>query len=198
MVSVLQPLVGSSGWLELSKLTVEALGIDEYLIFAATTDQGVALDEEQARKIMLLPAQAIPARSLPSVPDLEPIRCSEIERFIKRIDQRNGRFFDEEVLKLDAWSDDLKQGLEREIKAIDAEIRKLRKKSSAAISLQEKLDIQKNMRTLEGHRNRQRRELFEAQDAIDVKRDELIKGIESQLKQSHAVARVFLIRWHLK
>jgi len=198
VVSVLQPLVGSSGWLELSKLTVEALGIDEYLIFAATTDQGVALDEEQARKIMLLPAQAIPARSLPSVPDLEPIRCSEIERFIKRIDQRNGRFFDEEVLKLDAWSDDLKQGLEREIKAIDAEIRKLRKKSSAAISLQEKLDIQKNMRTLEGHRNRQRRELFEAQDAIDVKRDELIKGIESQLKQSHAVARVFLIRWHLK
>ena len=198
MVSVLQPLVGSSGWLELSKLTVEALGIDEYLIFAATTDQGVALDEEQARKIMLLPAQAIPARSLPSVPDLEPIRCSEIERFIKRIDQRNGRFFDEEVLKLDAWSDDLKQGLEREIKAIDAEIRELRKKSSAAISLQEKLDIQKNMRTLEGHRNRQRRELFEAQDAIDVKRDELIKGIESQLKQSHAVARVFLIRWHLK
>jgi len=177
---------------------VEALGIDEYLIFAATTDQGVALDEEQARKIMLLPAQAIPARSLPSVPDLEPIRCSEIERFIKRIDQRNGRFFDEEVLKLDAWSDDLKQGLEREIKAIDAEIRELRKKSSAAISLQEKLDIQKNMRTLEGHRNRQRRELFEAQDAIDVKRDELIKGIESQLKQSHAVARVFLIRWHLK
>jgi len=198
VVSVLQPLVGSSGWLELSKLTVEALGIDEYLIFAATTDQGVALDEEQARKIMLLPAQAIPARSLPSVPGLEPIRCSEIERFIKRIDQRNGRFFDEEVLKLDAWSDDLKQGLEREIKAIDAEIRKLRKKSSAAISLQEKLDIQKNMRTLEGHRNRQRRELFEAQDAIDVKRDELIKGIESQLKQSHAVARVFLIRWHLK
>jgi len=198
VVSVLQPLVGSSGWLELSKLTVEALGIDEYLIFAATTDQGVALDEEQARKIMLLPAQAIPARSLPSVPDLEPIRCSEIERFIKRIDQRNGLFFDEEVLKLDAWSDDLKQGLEREIKAIDAEIRKLRKKSSAAISLQEKLDIQKNMRTLEGHRNRQRRELFEAQDAIDVKRDELIKGIESQLKQSHAVARVFLIRWHLK
>lgn len=198
VVSVLQPLLGCSGWLKLSKLTVEALGTDEYLIFAATTDQGTALDEEQARKIMLLPAQAVPARGSGSAPDLGSIRRSEIERFIKRVDERNGRFFDEEVLKLDAWSDDLKQGLEREIKAIDAEIRELRKKSSAAISLQEKLEIQKNMRTLEGHRNRQRRELFQAQDAIDVKRDELIKGIESQLKQSHSVAPVFLIRWHLK
>ena len=34
--------------------------------------------------------------------------------------------------------------------------------------------------------------------ATNGKRDELIKGIESQLKQSHAVTPVFLIRWNLK
>jgi hypothetical protein len=98
---------------------------------------------------------------------------------------------------LDSWSDDLKQGLEREIKEIDLEIRALRRTSNQAAGLQEKLAIQKNMRNLEGHRNRKRRELFEAQDAIDTKRDELIKGIEKQLKQRYTLRPLFVVRWSI-
>lgn len=197
VIAPIQPLVGSAGWLELSKLTVEALGSDEFLVIAAMTDDGATLDEELCRKLMFLPAKGSPSVPKGSPPVFDPIRQAEIDRRVKQIDERNGRFFDEEVMKLDGWSDDLKQGLEREIKTIDVEIRDLRKTSSLAGSLQEKLEIQKNMRSLEGHRNRKRRELFEAQDAIDLKRDELIKGIESQLKQRRTVSPIFLIRWSL-
>jgi len=42
-----------------------------------------------------------------------------------------------------------------------------------------------------------RRELFNAQDAIDGQRDELIKRIEGQLHQRHAVKTIFLFRWRL-
>jgi len=42
-ISVLEPLVGQSGWLEVSKLTVSAVEVDEFLIFAGRTDHKQAL-----------------------------------------------------------------------------------------------------------------------------------------------------------
>ncbi len=50
---------------------------------------------------------------------------------------------------------------------------------------------------LEGTRNRKRRELFDAQDAIDAQRDELIGRIEKHLHQRHTVKPVFAFRWRL-
>ena len=69
--------------------------------------------------------------------------------------------------------------------------------SRLAALLKDKLEAQKTLKSLEGERNRKRRELFDAQDAIDGQRDELIKRIEGQLHQTHAVKTIFLFRWRL-
>jgi len=114
---------------------------------------------------------------------------------VDTIDKRNGEFFDEEVLKLDRWSEDLKQGLEQEIKEIDKQIREARKTAALAQSLQDKLAAQKVIKALEKTRNTKRRELFDAQDAIDAHREELIINIEKQLKQRRNVRTLFAIRW---
>ncbi len=115
--------------------------------------------------------------------------------FLAEFDKRNGEFFDEEVLKLDRWSEDLKQGLEREIKEIDKQIRESRITAALAQSLQDKLAAQKVIKALEKTRNTKRRELLDAQDAIDAKREELIENIEKQLKQRRSVQTLFAIRW---
>ena len=195
-ISILEPLVGQSGWLELSKLTVEALNTDEFLIFAAQTDGGLALDEEICGKLLLLPGQV--DNSCSEAPDLSGFRQTEVQTKLDSIDKRNGEFFDEEVLKLDRWSEDLKQGLEREIKEIDKEIREARKTAALVQSLQDKLVAQKTIKALEKTRNTKRRELFDAQDAIDVQREELILNIEKQLKQRRSVQTLFCIRWEVR
>jgi hypothetical protein len=51
-----------------------------------------------------------------------------------------------------------------------------------AQSLQDKLAYQKQLSDLERRRNGKRRELFDAQDAIDQQREDLIVKIEKQLK----------------
>ena len=107
------------------------------------------------------------------------------------------KHFDEEVLKLDHWSDDLKQGLEREIKELDKEIREARKVAALAASLSEKLEAQKQIKTLENTRKEKRKRLYEAQDEIDSRRDELIGRIEGQLNQQRSVNQLFLVRWEL-
>ena len=120
-VSILEPLVGQTGWLELSKFTVKAINTDEFMIFAAQTDSGRVLDEETCDKLLLLAGQT--GDPCTEAPDLSGLRQTEVQAKLDSIDKRNGEFFDEEVLKLDRWSEDLKQGLEREIKDIDKQIR---------------------------------------------------------------------------
>ncbi|MFD2838879.1 hypothetical protein ACFS3C_26860 [Azotobacter vinelandii] len=57
---------------------------------------------------------------------------------LREINQRNLGYFEQEVQKLDAWADDLKLGLEQEIKAIDGEIKEVRRTAAASPTLEEK------------------------------------------------------------
>jgi adenine-specific DNA-methyltransferase len=195
-ISVVEPLVGQSGWLEVSKLTISAVDVDEFLIFAARTDHNQVLDKEICRKLLSLPATL--GSEITDSPDLSQQRKAEVSTRLGEIDTRNARFFDEEVLKLDLWSEDLKLSLEHEIKELDKQIRELRGSAALAQSLQDKLIHQKQLRDLERRRNLKRRELFDAHDAIDKQREDLIGKIEKQLKQSSIVQGLYTIRWNIR
>jgi len=195
-ISVIEPLVGRSGWLEVSKLAVAAVEVDEFLLFAARTDDGRLLDEEICRKMLSLPAATGP--EVADASGLAGQRQTAVEARLGEIDARNGRFFDEEVLKLDRWSEDLKLSLEQEIKDLDKQIRELRRLAVLTQSLQDKLAHQKQQRDLEKRRAEKRRELFIAQDAIDQKREELIGKIEMQLKQTTETRTLFAVRWTIR
>ena len=80
----------------------------------------------------------------------------------------------------------LKVGLEREIKEMDRLIREARRNAVTAIALEEKLASQKQIKAIESQRNDKRRSLFEAQDAIDKQREDLIGKIEGKLQQMAA------------
>ena len=196
-VSLLEPLIGESGWLELSKLSITSLDTEEFLLLAGRTDSGIEMDADLCAKLLLIPALVSDTVD-GSSPDLSPTRDAEMTRRAREVEQRNMKHFDEEVLKLDHWSDDLKQGLEREIKELDKEIREARKVAAMASSLSEKLEAQKQIKALEHNRKEKRKRLYEAQDEIDSRRDELIGKIEIQLGQQKSVTPLFTVRWILK
>ena len=195
-ISALEPFVGTSGVLELHKLTVEALDVEQFLVFAAKTDDGRILDEELCQKLMLLPASF--NGNSDKTAGLDDLLQAEIKKKVEIVDVRNGKFFEEEVIKLDNWSEDLKKGLEQEIKELDKEIRQTRRDSKLAASLSDKLKHQKQIKQLEQSRNKKRRELFDQQDRIDAQRDELIEKIERQLKQKHETNTIFAVKWGLR
>jgi hypothetical protein len=115
----------------------------------------------------------------------------------KEISERNARFFEAEADKLDGWADDLKIGLEREIKELDRQIKEARRAATAALTLEEKLAGQKQIKALEAQRNQKRRSLFDAQDEVDSQREQLIARIEGKLRQQTRTKLLFTIAWKL-
>jgi adenine-specific DNA-methyltransferase len=115
----------------------------------------------------------------------------------RTISERNARFFEAEAEKLDGWADDLKLGLEREIKEIDRQIKEARRAATTALTLEEKLAGQKRIKALESQRNDKRRSLFVAQDEVDQQREDLIANIEGKLTQKSDLQQLFTLRWKL-
>jgi hypothetical protein len=67
-----------------------------------------------------------------------------------------------------------------------------------AASLESKVALHKRIKELELRRAEKRRGLFEAQDAVDTRKDSLLTEIESRLKQSLQKEILFSIRWRLE
>lgn len=198
-VTILEPFIGQSGWLTATRFTVDSLDqTEDYLILAAQTDEGKTLDEETARRLISMPGEHIRDLTVPDPNKLEEITRIEQARISRDISERNADFFEAEATKLDNWADDLKVGLEREIKDIDRQIKEARRTSSAALTLEEKLAGQKQIKALESHRKQRRRNLFNAQDEIDNNRERLIGKIEGKLKSASTAEELFTIRWILE
>lgn len=202
-IAVLEPLIGQSGWLRLSQLSVESLGrSEETLLASAQTDAGKALPPEDALRLFALDGEIVRELSLAQLhdapPELQTRTLRQQNRIVEEISARNLKYFAEETDKIDAWADDRKVGLEREIKEIDRQIKEARRGATAALSLEAKLEAQKQVRVLEAQRNQKRRSLFDAQDEVDKRRETLIEEIEGKLKQNSTLQELFCVRWSLK
>jgi hypothetical protein len=199
-ISTLKAYRGQSGLLTICLISVFALGQQEqHLIVAGTTFDGVALVENDPEKLMRLPAHQQTA-SLLTVNDSVLLADMESRKqgALYKINERNLGYFGQEVEKLDAWADDLKLGLEQEIKGIDGEIKEVRRAAAISPTLEDKLAHQKHQRELEAKRSKLRRELFNRQDEVEAQRNELISELELQLQQQVTQEVLFTIEWELK
>ncbi|CCN20305.1 SNF2-related protein [Bordetella bronchiseptica] len=200
-VSTLEPYRGKAGWLTVRLIEVDVLGNQEqHLLVTAVTSDGIALLENDPEKLLRLPAVAQPPSLFSTEADSALSSNVEIRKaeLLREINQRNLGYFEQEVQKLDAWADDLKLGLEQEIKETDRQIKDVRSTAATAPTLNEKLAWQKRQRELETKRSKLRRELFARQDEVEAQRNDLISQLELQLQQQVEEHMLFTIEWELK
>mgnify|MGYP001590134746 CR=1 FL=1 len=200
LVSVLKPLIGQAGILQASVFTAEAFEAEDHMVVSALQDDGTVLEPEVAQKFFALSAEIQPLDSAISPVDksrLDTLEKESVRQISTRIAERNSQFFDDEVEKLDKWSDDVKKTLELDLRKLDIDIKSAKTNAKKIVNLEEKLSEQKKIKELEAKRNEMRKNLFEAQDAVDGKKEDLIGRVEAHLKQKTTILPLFMIRWRI-
>lgn len=197
-VAVIKELQGHSGELQVHLVTVESLErAEDHVVLCGQTADGQVLHQEVLEKLLSFPVSEVAAMQNNNPPQLADELSRRKTDILMEVNQRNLKYFEAEVEKLDGWADDLKVGLEQEIKDIDKEVREVRRTARAAPDLNEKLRWQKRQRDLEKLRSRKRRELFDKQDEVDNRREELISELEEKLEQKIEQRLLFTIGWQV-
>ena len=199
-ITLVENLMGKSGWLRMGVLTIESYETEEHLLITGFSDQGQTLDAELGKMILSLNATIKSTISVPEgiSEELDQMTGQEKSEIIKTNKDRNTRFFTEEYDKLDRWADDMKLSLEKEIKDLDAEIKLRKAEAGKLFELEQKVTAQRAVKELEKRRNEKRKKLFEAQDEIEVKKDELLNEIEARMEQKLSFEALFTIRWNIQ
>jgi len=196
--NTLEYSIRKSGWMQVEVMTrLSKHETEEILIVGALTDDGTVLYPDVAQKLFQLPAESRPlAEGIP--PQLQAVTDIQRRRKAEEAQQRQQSYFSTEIDKLDLSAEDLKNGLELRIKELEVSIKETKKASTMAITLEDKLDLQKKVKDLDAERNQARKRLFDAQDEIDAKRDEIINEIERQLSTSLDSKNRMTIHWKLE
>ncbi|TAM80987.1 MAG: DEAD/DEAH box helicase [Acidobacteria bacterium] len=200
-ISIVEPLVGQRGILRVLLLTVTAFESEDYLLLAGLCDDGAALDVDQCQRLFSLEAEETDPSEVPdgqqSVKLKEQLE-GQRDAILAELGQRNSAYFEGELEKLEKWADDLKSGLELDLKELDAEIKTMKRSAKLEVALEAKLELHRKIKDLESNRSKKRRALFEAQDEIDNRKENLISDVETRLRQSVTTEDLFTIKWRVE
>jgi hypothetical protein len=91
----------------------------------------------------------------------------------------------------------MKKALELDLRKLDIDIKTSKTNAKKIVNLEEKLKAQRQIKDMEKRRNETRRRLYEAQDEVDNKKEQLLARVEAQLKQRTKLEPLFTVRWRV-
>ena len=196
-IGLLESLVGRSGWLRVVKMTTSSFEEEDRLLAAVVADGGEVLHADVVESLFQIEGRSGTGAETPV--DVDAALASRLDHLrdaaLAENDDRNRKYFEEEVAKLDRWSDDLKNGLQVEIKELDSAIKVAKREAVLAQGLEAKIEGVRKQKELESLRGKKRRELYEAEDAVEAQRDDLIEIVAARLKQQVETEPVLTLRW---
>jgi predicted nucleic acid-binding Zn-ribbon protein len=196
-VSVLEGLKTKAGWLELNLLELHSFEKEEHLVFTALTDSAELLDQEACARLFGLNADMEVGGSITSPNELAETAQRQIEATLARALDENDKYFQREREKLERWADDQVLAAEQALQDTKSRLKDTKRRARLAERVEEQKSLQEEIKNLERRQRRQRQEIFEVEDEIESKRDQLIEALERRLKQKTLVHLLFRIRWEI-
>ena len=204
-ISILEPLLGQSGWLLARSLTLSSFEAEDHVLFAIVMDDGTQLvsdlSSQVGSRLFSLSAIAKPLQGEGLTSSIEVLLEAAIAAqravLVNAASERNGVFFEQELEKLDHWGEDRRSSLKMNLKDLDTEIKELKKQARAAANLPEKLKLEKLRKKHESERDQAWRDYDQAAKEIELAKDRLIERIEAQLDQTCTEQPLFTVRFSL-
>ncbi len=186
------------GLLSIDKLSYSGLGEEEHLVYTIQTDDTKELDEDLINRLLELPG-SITGSCIKESTSFAKQRAKNLEKQQAQIEMANKKYYLDECEKLDAYSEDLKDGLERDIKELRKEITVKKKefKASTNLSLSEMLNLKDEINKLEKKRKEMQRDLYNKQDEIDEENERLQAEIRKKLKGKIVTEHIMTISFEV-
>ncbi|MBW1794862.1 MAG: DEAD/DEAH box helicase [Deltaproteobacteria bacterium] len=196
-ISVVENIKDRSGWLILQRLVIDSFEREEYLLFSAFDDSGRALGQETSQKLFHCHGKKVEELSLPET--VKNRLAAEADRHAKATTnkslERNSQYFNEARDQLEKWADDMVIAAEKELRDTKEQIKSLNRQARQATTVGEQRDLQARIRASEKKKRRQRQQIFDVEDEIAEKRDQLIDALEKRMQQRTSTDHIFTIRW---
>ena len=200
--TVLQNMLneGVSGWCDCRLLTIDSLEHEEYLVLSGIDSNGNSVSQDVLKKILGLNIQSEnvglevePGQKI----KLDSEASLNIEKTRQLSNNRNKDFVQEEIDKIDAYNTDKIVPLEKELKALDDDIKRLTKEALTEADLNRSLLLQTEVQKLSKQKSQKRNQLWNLQDELEQRRAELIDQLKARLAAVCTVNDLFLIKWRL-
>jgi len=196
-IALVEQIKGKAGHLILQHLRIDSFEREEYLLFSGFTDDGRSLDQETCAKLFNC-AGAVTGNSIVA-DNVQGHLAGDADRHVRATIHRsleaNNRHFNEAREQLDKWAEDMEVAAQKELDDTKRQIRALNRQARQATTVQEQHALQDKIRQLEQKKRRQRHHIFDVEDEITAKRDQLIEALERRMQQKTAVTPLFTIRW---
>jgi ERCC4-related helicase len=199
-ISTLEEYKNSKGFLIVTKLGISSYDTEEFLIVTAITNDYKKIDEEVARKLFSLKAKES-TKVLMDANDRDRLQATyqtQKDTILQSNEKTNSQHFSNASTKLHKWADDKLDEINKELKETKAKIKELNRQSSTLTQIQEIEKIQLAIKEQEKKRKKIQREIFDIEDEIEQKRDELIGELKLAKIQKIQETKLFLCEWEIK
>lgn len=200
-ISVLEPLVGKSGFLSVTALTARSLETEDHILLGAVCDDGTPLFAEQCQRLFSLDATetALAAFESEQVKALIDQQLkAQTNEVVQRLTDRNGSFFELELDKLDRWGEDQRNTLKVALRELEDRIKAVKREARLAPNLPEKFGLERERRQLETKRDEAWKAYEQAAKDIEARKDTLMDEIEKRMNQILSEETLFTIRWRVQ
>ncbi len=189
---------GIKGVLSVDKLAYDGLSHEEHLIFTVIPEDGTDIDEDIINSMLGLPAEII-GDCTAETSELIQLRKKRLGTQQERIEEANKKFYLDECDKLDAYSEDLKEGLQRKRKELNELIKEKEKecRANTNLPLDRIIDMKDEINRLKAKRTQMQREIYQQEDEIDMQKDKLQDEIRQKLNGRTEISHIMTISFEV-
>ena len=194
-----EALRGKTGWARIAKLKIVTPAITrEHLILSVAADDGNAVHAETFERLFRVPAKNESVTGDAPTTELKAREIEHRKALIDDAERQNAEWLDIESEKLDGYAEDLERAFETEIKTVETEIRDAKKAMrGSSLSMAEKVAEKRRISSLEGKRDKLKREFFDRRETIRAEVETMLDQIQESLKLEPTITDLFTIRWEV-
>lgn len=198
-VSLLEQNIGNSGYLAARYLRYTSLGeVEEHVLVASTDSFGNQMDDDFARRLMMLPAKVLGGIELDRQLAVFTCLAEQQTCLSGELDVRNSELVNDEVEKIENWAEDNRKELQRTLSELDKAIDEKNSEFIHERNIRKKLSIQKEKDVLNDKRDVAWREYDEKREELKTEKNRLITHLYEMADGNIEVVDEFLIKWRVR